>query len=59
VRLHVDVLRAGEERERPFLGEDLGDVDELAATVIALAGQAFGVLVREPRPWASMTAAKT
>ena len=38
----------GKRRERPLLGERLGDVDELAAAVVALAGQALGVLVREP-----------
>ena len=49
VRLDVDVLGAGEERERAFLGEPLGDVDVLAAAVVALAGQALGVLVGQPR----------
>ena len=48
VRLDVDVLGAGEEGERSVLGESLGDVNELAATVVALARQAFGVLVGEP-----------
>ena len=48
VRLDVDVLGAGEERERALLGEPLGDVDVLAAAVVALAGQALGVLVRQP-----------
>ena len=48
MRLDVDVLRARVERERALLGEDLGDVDELAAAVVALARQALGVLVREP-----------
>ena len=38
----------GNRRERPSLGEALGDVDELAAAVVALAGQALGVLVRQP-----------
>ncbi len=49
VRLDVDVFGAREEGEGAFLGEALGDVDELTATVVALAGQALGVLVREPR----------
>ena len=49
VGLDVDVLRAGEQRERPLLGESLDLVDELAATVVALAGQALGVLVGQPR----------
>ncbi len=31
-------------------GERLGDVDELAAAVVALAGVALGVLVRQARP---------
>ena len=46
--LDVDVLGARVERQRPLLGEQLGDVDELAAAVVALAGQALGVLVRQP-----------
>ena len=49
VRLDVDVLGAREEGERTLLGEPLGDVDELAAAVVALAGQALGVLVGQPR----------
>ena len=49
VRLDVDVLRTREQRERALLGEPLGDVDVLAAAVVALAGQALGVLVRQPR----------
>jgi hypothetical protein len=49
VRLDVDVLGARIQGERPVLGEPLGDVDEFAATVIALAGQSLGVLVGEPR----------
>ena len=49
VRLDVDVLGARVEGERTLLGESLGDVDELAATVVALARQALGVLVGEPR----------
>ena len=48
VGLDVDVLGAREELERTLLGEPLGDVDELAAAVVALAGQALGVLVRQP-----------
>ena len=48
VGLDVDVLRAGKELQRPLLGERLGDVDVLAAAVVALAGQPLGVLVREP-----------
>src|SRR5438105_7702903 len=46
VRLHVRVLRA-EERLRALDGEGLGDVDPLAAAVVALARIALGVLVRE------------
>ena len=42
------MLGAGEQGEGPLLGERLGDVDELAAAVIALARQPFGVLVRQP-----------
>ena len=49
MRLDVDVLGAREERERPLLGERLDDVDELAAAVVAPAGLALGVLVRQPR----------
>ena len=37
-------------------GELLGDVDELAAAVVALAGVAFGVLVGQHDPCAAMTA---
>ena len=48
VRLDVHVLGAREQRERPLLGEVLGDVHVLAAAVVALARQALGVLVREP-----------
>ena len=50
VRLHVDVLGAREQGERTLLGEHLGDVHELAAAVVALARQALGVLVGQPRP---------
>ncbi len=49
VGLDVDVLGAREQGERALLGEALGDVDELAAAVVALARQALGVLVRQPR----------
>ena len=49
VGLDVDVLGAGEEGEGALLGEPLGDVDVLAAAVVALARQALGVLVGEPR----------
>ena len=48
VGLDVDVLGAGEQRQGALLGEPLGDVDELAAAVVALARQALGVLVGEP-----------
>ena len=48
VGLDVDVLGAREERQRPLLGERLGDVDVLAAAVVALARQSLGVLVRQP-----------
>jgi hypothetical protein len=48
VRLHVDVLGA-EELLRPVYGELLYDVHELAATVVALAGVALGVLVGHHR----------
>ena len=48
VGLDVDVLGAGEEGQGPLLGEPLGDVHVLAAAVVALAGQALGVLVGEP-----------
>ena len=46
VRLHVRVLGA-EQRLRALDGERLGDVDVLAAAVVAAAGVALGVLVRE------------
>ena len=49
MRLDVDVLGAGEEGQRAILGQPLGDVHELAAAVVALAGQALGVLVGERR----------
>ena len=49
VRLDVRVGRA-EERLRAVDRELLGDVDPLAAAVVALAGQALRVLVGEPRP---------
>ena len=48
VRLHVGVLRA-EKLLRAIDGELLGDVHEFAAAVIALAGIALGVLIREHR----------
>ena len=48
VRLHVRVARA-EEPLRAFDREPLRDVGELAARVVALAGIAVGVLVREQR----------
>ena len=49
VGLDVDVLGAGEEAAAPARWASvLGDVDELAAAVVALAGQALGVLVRQP-----------
>ena len=46
MRLHVGVLGA-EELFRAIASEILDDVDELATAVVALAGIAFGVLVRE------------
>ncbi len=49
VRLDVDVLGTGIERQRALLGESLGDIHVLAAAVVALARQAFGVLVGQPR----------
>ncbi len=49
VGLDVHVLGAGEEGQRPILGQSLGHVHELAAAVVALAGQALGVLVGERR----------
>ena len=48
VRLHVGVLGA-EQRLRAVDGQRFGDVDELAAAVVALARIAFGVLVRQHR----------
>ena len=48
VGLDVDVLGAREQREGPLLGQRLGDVDVLAAAVVALARQSLGVLVRQP-----------
>ena len=48
VRLHVGVLCA-EQRLRTLDRERFGDVDELAAAVVALAWIAFGVLVRQHR----------
>ncbi len=49
VGLHVGVLGA-EERLGPVDGDPLGDVDDLAAAVVAGAGIPLGVLVRERRP---------
>ncbi|MNC90572.1 hypothetical protein D3C83_66850 [compost metagenome] len=46
MRLHVGPRRA-EEPLRPLDGERLGDVDVLAAAVVAPPGIAFGVLVGE------------
>ena len=46
VRLHVRVLGA-EQALRALDRERLGDVDVLAAAVVAAAGVALGVLVRE------------
>ena len=48
VRLHVGVLGA-EQLLRARDGERLGDVDELAAAVVALARVSFGVLVGQDR----------
>ena len=48
VRLHVGVVGA-EDALRTVDRETLGDVDELAAAVVAPAGIAFGVLVGEHR----------
>src|SRR5689334_3112735 len=48
VRLHVGMLGL-EERLRAIDGELLHFVDHLAPAVVALAGQAFGVFVRERR----------
>ena len=48
VWLHVGVLGA-EQRLRAIDRERFGDVDELAAAVVALAWIAFGVLVRQHR----------
>ena len=48
VRLHVDVVGA-EQRLGAGDRQRLGDVDELAAAVVTLAGVALGVLVRHHR----------
>ena len=48
VRLHVRVL-GSEQRLRAADGQRLGDVDELAAAVVALARIAFGVFVGQHR----------
>src|SRR6266536_1949479 len=49
VRLDVDVLGPRKEGDGTVLGQAFRDVDEFAAAVIALARQALGVLVRQPR----------
>src|SRR4051812_26343213 len=49
MRLDVDMLRTWEERQGALLREPLDLVHELAPAVVALAGQALGVLVGEPR----------
>ena len=49
VWLDVDVLGAGIQGEGSVLGQPLGDVDVLASAVVALARQALGVLVGQPR----------
>ena len=46
MRLHIGEL-AAEQLGHPLDGQPLGDVDELAAAVIALARQAFGIFVGE------------
>ncbi len=48
VRLHIGEF-AAEQLLRPLDGERLGDVDELAAAVVAPAGIAFGILVGHHR----------
>jgi hypothetical protein len=48
MRLHVGVGGA-EQLLRPLDRQLLGDVDEFAAAVVALAGIAFGVLVGQHR----------
>ena len=48
VRLDVRLL-AAEQFQQALDGEPFGDIDELAAAVIALAGIALGILVGEHR----------
>ncbi len=48
MRLHIGEL-AAEQLGHPLDRQPLGDVDELAAAVIALARQAFGIFVGENR----------
>jgi len=50
------VLGAGEQRERPILGQSLGDVHELAAAVVPLARKPSAYLLVSGEPCASMTA---
>ena len=59
VRLDVDVLGTGVQRQGALLGEALGDVHELAAAVVALARKPSAYLFVSQLPWASMTAAET
>ncbi len=49
VRLDVHVVGAWEQGQRTGAGKLLHHVHVLAATVVALAGEALGVLVRQPR----------
>jgi hypothetical protein len=55
MRLHVGEVGA-EQRLRAVDRELFGDVDVLAAAVVALARVALGVLVRQLEPCASITA---
>ena len=48
MRLHIGEL-AAEQLGHPLDRQPLGDVDELAAAVIALARQAFGIFVGQHR----------
>ena len=48
MRLHIGEL-AAEQFGHPLDRQPLGDIDELAAAVIALARQAFGIFVGEHR----------
>jgi hypothetical protein len=59
VRLDIHVLGARVEGERTVLGESLGDVHELAAAVVALAGRPSAYLLVSHEPCASITAAET